>query len=115
MRRTLYAQNRTPLNAAMWDRFTGLASARAALQGAFDEEPFHAASLVGRGKNDWVVEAVLAQMGCRVVAPGTCEDVRVTGTLSPGPMLDLLENPSPGARLIPSSTLGVYAMTAFDR
>jgi GT2 family glycosyltransferase len=115
LRRTLREQSRTPLDQATWDRFTGLASARAALQGAYDEEPFHAAALVGRGKNDWAIEAALLELGCQIVSPGTCEDVRVAGTLSPGPMLDLLETPPPGVRLIPSSTLGVYAMTAFDR
>lgn len=113
--RTRSAQPRTPLAPSVWDRFTGLASARAALQGAFEEEPFHLAALIGRGKNDWAIEQALRELGCRVVPAGTSEEVRVAGTLSPGPMLDLLEKPPPGVRLIPGSTLGVYATTSFDR
>ena len=115
LRRTLWLQERRPMESHLWDRFTGLTSARLALAGAFDEAPFRVAALVGRGKNDWAIEIALAELGCRVVAPGTCEDVRVVGTLSPGPMLDMLESRASGVRLLPSSTLGVYAVSDWAR
>jgi GT2 family glycosyltransferase len=109
LRKTLSVQERTPLDRSQWERFIGLASARAALQAAFDEQPFSAAAMIGRGKNDWVIERALRDLGCSIVEPGRNEDVRVVGTLSPGPMLDQLETAVSPVRLLPSSMIGLFA------
>jgi hypothetical protein len=109
LRQTLKIQERTPLDRSQWDRFIGLASARAALQAAFAEQPFTAAAIIGRGKNDWVIEGALRELGCSVVEPGNNEDVRVIGTLSPGPLLDLYENTASPVRLLAASMIGLFA------
>jgi GT2 family glycosyltransferase len=109
LRRTLFSQTRSPLTSDEWDRFTGLASARLALQAEWNEEPFRTVALVDRGKNDWAIEEALRELGCTIVAPGSNEEAWVVGTLSPGPMLDALERARKGPRLLAPSTLGVYA------
>jgi GT2 family glycosyltransferase len=91
LRRTLRNQERRAMDRATWERFTGMAACRQALQDLWKASPFRRATLAGRGKNDWVVERVLEELGCRVVPPGAGAEVLVAGTLSPGPMLDLVE------------------------
>ena len=89
------------MDQATWERFTGMTACRRALQDLWAASPFRRAALAGRGKNDWVVERVLAELGCRVVTPGADAEVLVAGTLSPGPMLDLVEHAA-GTRVMPS-------------
>ncbi len=83
---TLAAQRRTPMDGSTWDRFTGLAAARAGLQAAMARTPFASAEIVEPGKNAWVIERALSELGVAVV-DGSAE-ARVIGTMSPGPMLD---------------------------
>ncbi len=83
---TLGQQRRTPMERAVWDRFTGLAAARAALRDAMNEAPFSSAQIVEPGKNAWVIERALDELNVEIVEDGA--DVRVVGTMSPGPMLD---------------------------
>lgn len=101
LRRTLGSQERRVMDQATWERFTGMTACRRALQDLWAASPFRRAALAGRGKNDWVVERVLAELGCRVVTPGADAEVLVAGTLSPGPMLDLVEHAA-GTRVMPS-------------
>jgi len=88
-RRSVRTQNRSPLARAHFDRFTGLWHAREALRRAHEDRAFGTAAIVARGKNAWVVERALAELGVEVVAPHQAE-VLVIGTMSPGPMLDAL-------------------------
>ncbi|MHC4447681.1 MAG: glycosyltransferase family 2 protein, partial [Planctomycetota bacterium] len=75
---------------ALFDRFTGLAHARAGL-GACDElGPGVRVALVDEGKNAHVVRAALGELGVELVEGEGSADVLVIGTLSPGPMLDAL-------------------------
>lgn len=90
LRRTLAAQRRTPMSPAMFERFTGLAYARASLHAAFAERPFRTAALVDPGKNAWCVERAVADLGVRLVEPERA-DCLIIGTMSPGPMIDALQ------------------------
>lgn len=88
LRQTIRQQTRTPMPATLWDRFTGLAAARGAMQAAFDARPFRSATIVDAGKNAWAVAQSLHELGVRLCEDGVEADVCVIGTLSPGPMLD---------------------------
>ena len=96
LRRTIRAQKRTPLTRQLFDRFTGLAYAREALQSAFNQRPFRTVQLVDEGKNGWVVRKALAELGVSVLdlalsTQHSAPDALVVGTMSPGPMLDSFE------------------------
>jgi GT2 family glycosyltransferase len=90
LRCTVAAQRRTPMSAALFERFTGLAHARAALHAAFAGRPFRTASLVEPGKNAWCVERALVDLGVRLVDPERADRL-VIGTMSPGPMIDAMQ------------------------
>lgn len=94
LRRTIRAQPRSPMPAAMFDRFTGLAHARAALHAEHRARPFRSAALVDEGKNSWAVVAALREIGVRLETHSDEAEVQVVATLSPGPMLDALERRS---------------------
>ncbi len=85
LRESLPRQVRSPLDRTTFDRFTGLWHARQALQRAHADRPFSCARVVGQGKNAWVVQRALAELG---VSIDDESDVLVVGTMSPGPMLD---------------------------
>ena len=114
LRRTIKSQKRTPMTRQLFDRFTGLAYAREALQAAYSQKPVRTVHLVDEGKNGWVVRKALAELGVTVVEglmtqdPGlrtsspqhsalstqhspAAADALVLGTMSPGPMLDAFE------------------------
>ncbi len=99
LRRTLRAQQRAPLSQNLYDRFTGLAHARSALQWAHGKRRFGSCALIARGKNDWAIEQAIRELGVRIVAPDDAE-VLVVGTLSPGPMLDALQARADDPRMI---------------
>ncbi|CAG1001363.1 hypothetical protein PHYC_02910 [Phycisphaerales bacterium] len=88
LRRTIRGQVRTPMPVGLWDRFTGLACARAALRKAHAQRPFATAAIVDGGKNAWVVGKALGELGVRLTGEGEDAHVTVIGTMSPGPMLD---------------------------
>ncbi|MEX2218281.1 MAG: glycosyltransferase [Phycisphaerales bacterium] len=124
--RTIRAQRRTPMPRHLFERFTGVAHAREALQAAYAQNPFRTVALVDEGKNGWVIRKALAELGVAVLdtppAPSVPDpltvspphrltvsssaDALVIGTMSPGPMLDswerrtLLAPPGRGPRLI---------------
>lgn len=91
LRRTIRAQRRTPMSPALYDRFTGLAHARAGLAAAWGERRFDTAAIVDEGRNAWAVRQALVDLGVRVVDADQAPDAVVIGTLSPGPMLDAFE------------------------
>lgn len=89
VRSTLREQSRTPMEPELFDRFTGLTAARTALWAEFRSKPFRSAMIVDEGKNAWAVRQALAELGVTIVQDQDA-DVRVIGTMSPGPMLDAL-------------------------
>jgi hypothetical protein len=100
---TLRRQPRSPLPEPLYDRFTGLAAARAALHAAHAARPLGRVALVAEGKNAWAVRAALAELGLSASAHPDEADTLVIGTLSPGPMLDALaelQHANPGRRVV---------------
>jgi len=91
LRHTIHRQSRTPLDEGHWERFTGLAAARAHLHAAHAATHFRTAAIVDLGKNAWVVAEALRQLGVKLVDDGEEAEALVIGTMSPGPMLDALE------------------------
>lgn len=90
LRRTIGAQQRHAMNPVLFDRFTGLAAARAAISKAHAEQSFDTAYIVDSGKNAWCVVESLRSCGVRMVDTRDA-DVLVIGTMSPGPMIDAAE------------------------
>lgn len=91
VRQTLRTQARSPLSRAHFDRFTGLWHAREALRRAHENQRFSTCAVVARGKNAWVVDRALAELGVELV-PVERAEALVIGTMSPGPMLDAMRN-----------------------
>jgi hypothetical protein len=91
LRRSIRAQNRTPLPRHLFERFTGVSHARDALAVAYRNRPFSRVALIDEGKNGWVVRKALAELGATVVDAEASADALVIGTMSPGPMLDSYE------------------------
>lgn len=81
-------QPRHAMSHELYDRFTGLSHVRAALEVL---QPSNKIALVNRGKNCWVVEKVLQEMGVQVIDNEQDADLLLIATLSPGPMLDALQ------------------------
>jgi len=103
LRRTVRAQDRTPMPLTVWDRFTGLAHAREALGDAWRERPFASAAIIEPGKNCWAVVRALTQLAAAHGIGLTTADraeALVVGTLSPGPMLDAVARAEPGRRVV---------------
>jgi hypothetical protein len=91
---TVEAQPRTPMTAQQYDRFTGMAAARAALHShpSLSAGATTRMAIVDNGKHAWVVRSVLQDMPqIELVADEAEADALVIGTLSPGPMLDAAE------------------------
>lgn len=88
LRATLRTQQRQPLSPALWDRFTGLATARSSLASAFRLRPFLTAAIVEPGRNAWVVAQALRELGVRLTSDGEDAQALVIGAMSRGPMLD---------------------------
>jgi GT2 family glycosyltransferase len=85
---TLVDQVRSPMDQGSWNRFTGRAAVRETLEGNLGERA-GAVSIVGpsHAKGREIIASELNRIGCSIVDHG--EVVRVVGSLSPGPMLDL--------------------------
>lgn len=99
LRATRAIQSRSPLPPALWDRFTGLAHARAAIARALEHKHFGSAAVVAEGKNAWAIRRALAEAGVRLVGPRGAATL-VVGTLSPGPMLDAAQQLGKGSRRV---------------
>ena len=87
---TYWRQPRREMPEVIWDRFTGKAAARGALDAAMRERRFATAAIVDAGKNEHVIREVLEEMGVQLVASENDADALVIGTLSPGPVMDAL-------------------------
>lgn len=85
---TLDDQPTRPMPAALYDRFTGLAAARAGLRRSLPRPAGARAALIEPGKGDWAVLQALRELRVEIVAAEADADVLVVGTLSPGPMVD---------------------------
>lgn len=81
-------QPRREMPGPIWERFTGLAHARAGLRAAYAERPFRRATLVEVGKNAWAVVRALRELGVEITDEAPRAEALVIATLSPGPMLD---------------------------
>jgi len=97
LRSSVSSQFRQPLSIPQWDRFTGLAFARAALAAAFADRPFSSATIVEGGKNEWAIQQALNELGCHIgdgkddaAVKRTATGIRVIGTLSRGSALNAL-------------------------
>ena len=119
---SIESQLRSPMPSPIWDRFTGLAHAREALQAAWKVSPFCRYALVDEGKNAWAVRQALVELSDRVEREGNpplegCADHRdaqvcVVSTLSPGPMRDALARWSLGNQRVVVPWLAVQAPLA---
>ncbi|MEC9372709.1 MAG: glycosyltransferase [Planctomycetota bacterium] len=87
----LRRQPRRTMTTEHFDRFTGLAAARAGLAVAEELDGARTVAIVDRGKNDWCIERALAEAGRTIVEDESRADALIIGTLSPGPMLDAFE------------------------
>lgn len=92
------AQPRREMSRDLYDRFTGLAAARATLAEEFSRLGVRRVAIVERGKHAHLVERAAEQCGVAIV-PESRADALVIGTLSPGPMLDAFDKVSPTARV----------------
>jgi N-acetylglucosaminyl-diphospho-decaprenol L-rhamnosyltransferase len=97
LEQTIGAQRRTPMDDAMWERFTGLAAAREAIKARLPRG-VSTAEIIAEGKNAHVVRRAMRDVGLTEVQSGG--QARVIGTMSPGPMLDALENAGDGSPVI---------------
>lgn len=89
-------QERAPMCDALYDRFTGLAHARAGIQCSRALLREHDAALVGVGKQAWAIESAVAELslsgdGCDLITDVEDARVLIAGSLSPGPMFDAIE------------------------
>lgn len=99
LRASRAAQARSPLPPALWDRFTGLAHARAAIARELERKHFGSAAVVAEGKNAWAIRRALVEAGVRLVGARGAATL-VVGTLSPGPMLDASQQLGEGSRRV---------------
>ena len=97
LRQTLDLQRHTPMDDAMWERFTGQQQAREAIK---NRMPLGAASaqLISEGKNAHVVRKAMRDLSLREVKSGG--DCKLIATMSPGPMIDALEGGEQGVPTI---------------
>ena len=79
------------MSSELFDRFTGLSTARRSLQDAWSQASFGTAAIVDSGKNVACVRRALSELGVRIVADERDAEVKIIGTLSPGPLLDAWE------------------------
>ncbi len=85
---TLHRQLRSPMPTPIFDRFTGLATARASLHAAHASEVFRTAAIIEPGKNAGLIAQAAVELGVRLLPPDQSPEALIIGTLSPGPMLD---------------------------
>ncbi len=88
LRSTLRDSARREMPEPLYDRFTGLAHARARLGATLGLMGVARVAIVEPGKNEWAVRQALDEAGVEVVERGGGEGAVVVGTLSPGPILD---------------------------
>lgn len=97
LEQTIGSQRRTPMDDAMWERFTGLTAAREAIKSRLPRGAT-SAEVIAEGKNAHVVRRAMRDLGVTEVKSGG--QAQIIGTMSPGPMLDALENTRQGAPVV---------------
>ncbi|MBX9736385.1 MAG: hypothetical protein K2X32_05615, partial [Phycisphaerales bacterium] len=79
----------------LWDRFTGLAAARAridrAIHDASGPDAFGPVAIVSPGKNAGVITSALLERGIQIIDNTATARTLFIGTFSPGPMLDAID------------------------
>lgn len=95
---TIASQPRAAMRPEVFDRFTGLAAARAMASSL----RARTATVIATGKNRWAVEQALTERNIAILPESDRADVRIIGTLSPGPALDAFARASatPGPPVI---------------
>lgn len=88
LRATLAGQPRREMPMDLYERFTGLAAARAHLEPALERLRPSSVALVAEGKNAWAVRRAVEECGTPVARRAKDAAARVIGTLSPGPVTD---------------------------
>lgn len=88
---SLPAQPRSPLPQPLYDRFTGLAHARAHLARQLRALNIRSVALVDQGKNAWAIRSAIEDAGVNIVPSTNNPEALLIATLSPGPMLDAWE------------------------
>ncbi|MEZ6233951.1 MAG: glycosyltransferase [Phycisphaerales bacterium] len=93
LRDTIAAQPRREMPQRVFDRFTGLAAARRAIEMACAQRSgaVRTAAIVDPGKNEAAVRFAITEAGIELIDTPDAEaaaDILVVGTLSPGPMID---------------------------
>lgn len=99
LRRSIDRQTRTPMSDDHWARFTGLAAVREALAAGLSARA-RTAAIVAPGKGEHTVREAVAERGLIIVGDASSADVRIIGTLSPGPMIDAAASMAGDARLV---------------
>lgn len=89
---TLHAQPRRTMTQAHWNRFVGDAVLRDQLTPRLEAHGPCAVAIVGppRGKGLGQIRETIERCGCTIGGDDSRADIRVVGTLSPGPMLQTL-------------------------
>jgi len=90
LRSTLADQERIPMSADLWRRFTGQAAAREGLAWNLSLRGVRTAALIAEGKNATEIREAMRELGI-VEVPAERAEALVIGTLSLGPMLDAAE------------------------
>ncbi|MFG0314457.1 MAG: glycosyltransferase family 2 protein [Phycisphaerales bacterium] len=89
LEQTLSEQVRTPLSAEQWDRFIGRAAVGQTLRSKLPARSSRVEILGSEHeKGRAIVADEIGKLGCQIVHQDG--DVRVIGSISPGPMLDLM-------------------------
>jgi len=99
LRSTLAEQERTPMSADLWRRFTGQAAAREGLAWNLSLRGVRTAALIAEGKNAAEIRAVMRELGI-VEVPTNHAEALVIGTLSPGPMFDAQDRFAHDSRVV---------------
>jgi hypothetical protein len=89
LERTLSEQVRTPLSVELWDRFTGRAAVSQTLRMQLSSRPDRVQILgSAQEKGREIIADEIGKLGCQLVDEDG--DLCVIGSISPGPMLDLI-------------------------
>jgi GT2 family glycosyltransferase len=91
LNRTMDDQDRVALGIIEWERFVGLSAMRISIEPMLQEHASGRAVIVGpaRGKGLRQIRGVIESCGITIIDDGgDANDLRVIGSLSPGPMLD---------------------------
>ena len=89
---TLSYQPRRTLSPILWDRFTGVQAVHSRLSSLLHDQLTSKVNIIGpsEAKGREVVDQVVSNLGCELVDTQGEGTAQIIGSISPGPMLDLL-------------------------